>query len=203
MARSTERGPSEVLSDDAIRKLMQSCGTSTSGIRMKATIALAFGAALRSQELCDLMPADVDLETGAITVRGGKGGKSAKTSCTPGMLPHVLAWAERRKAIGANGRHRFLCTHSKNNPLKPLSTGYLRNALARLVTKAGLEDRRVHWHAFRATAATRLLRRTGDLEAVRDFLRHSNIATTAAYIARVDPERLRSMVRDDDFGSDF
>jgi integrase/recombinase XerD len=69
---------------------------STSGVRMRALIAVMVGAGLRLAESFDLEPRDVDTANGTIRVREGKGRKSA----TVGIDPWTAGHLDRRGTAG-------------------------------------------------------------------------------------------------------
>ena len=57
---------------------------------------------------------------------------------------------------------------------------------------AGAGDMR--WHDNRHTAASRLIRRTGNLKAAQKLLGHADISTTARFYAHVDMDDLRALL---------
>ena len=69
----------------------------------------------------------------------------------------------------------------------------IRTAFKRAKAKSGL-PMNLNPHAFRYTVATALYDKTKDLKAVQQLLGHESMATTARYIAKRDPEVLRSML---------
>jgi len=62
---------------------------------------------------------------------------------------------------------------------RPIAYEGLTSEWARSVARAGLTD--LHFHDLRHTAATRVLRATGNLNVVRRMLRHDDIASTMRY----------------------
>lgn len=113
---------------------------------------------------------------GSLTVKRGKGGKTAAVSMSPALADALLAW----RALAPDLVH-----------VLPFRTrqrvGQRLEALAR---RAGVEktDRLAAVHSLRHYAGTRMYRATGDLYRVADHLRHSNINTSRRY-AKATPEQ--------------
>jgi integrase/recombinase XerC/integrase/recombinase XerD len=96
----------------------------------------------------------------------------------------------------------YLATRGNIDPTEPLFTSISNNSNGeRLTTRSisyiakeglkaiGLNERRFTAHSLRHTAATTILRATGDLEQTRLFCRHTNPATTLIYTATLNEER--------------
>ena len=133
---------------------------------------------LRRAEACALKWADVDLVGGRMIVRG-KGG-SVVALPLPNSALEIL-----RDELGKHPEFVFTMTYKKERhghiggacvPILPATLG-LEFWQARKA--AGLTDLRVH--DLRHTAATRMLRATGNLAMVQRMLRHSRITTTTRY----------------------
>lgn len=193
-----------VLTDDELEDLLaQVRTTSPTGLRNKALVKVMAYGGLRVSEVVGLGTKDVRRDGDRVTleVRGGKGGVDRTVPVADHVAETLEAWLVRRRDLGiANG---FLfCTLSSGRsvhpiataeglgadevtettlvPGGPVSTRYLQALVPRLGEKAGLE-KRVTCHVLRHTAATRLLRETGNLRVVQDFLGHANVATTQIY----------------------
>jgi integrase/recombinase XerC/integrase/recombinase XerD len=96
----------------------------------------------------------------------------------------------------------YLATRGKVNSSEPLFTSTSNNSKGeRLSTRSisyiakeglkaiGLDERAFTAHSLRHTAATTILRATGDLEQTRLFCRHTNPATTLIYTETLKEER--------------
>ena len=96
----------------------------------------------------------------------------------------------------------YLATRGKTNGSEPLFTSSSNNTKGeRLSTRTisfiakeglkaiGLNERNFTAHSLRHTAATTILRATGDLEQTRLFCRHTNPATTLIYTETLKEER--------------
>lgn len=151
---------------------------SASGIRLRAMVAVMFGAGLRVQEMLDLRPSDVD--DCQITVRSGKGGKRRVVSIDRQSCGLLTTWMERRRALGLTGRHPVFAAYSTGTVGSPLDQRYVRRALAKAAVKAGIE-KRVHPHGLRHSHAVRLAK-GGRLDAVQKQLGHASLKTTTTYL---------------------
>jgi integrase/recombinase XerC len=135
-------------------------------LRDLAIIELLYAAGLRAGELCALDRSDVDLTSGTVLVRNGKGGKSRKVPI------HRLA-VER---IGA-----YLSSRTDSNQALFLGTRGARlnsRSLYRIVNKYFPGS---HPHQLRHSFATHLLDAGADLRSIQELLGHSHIATTEIY----------------------
>jgi integrase/recombinase XerD len=96
----------------------------------------------------------------------------------------------------------YLATRGNISPLEPLFISGSNNSKGeRLTTRSisyiakeglkaiGLDNKSFTAHSLRHTAATNILRTTGDLEQTRLFCRHSNPATTLIYTETLNEER--------------
>lgn len=186
--------PKVPLEPDELLAILEACGTSTTGLRNRAMVALLYGAGIRIAEACALMPSDVKVGPPAVVrVVSGKGDKSREAGVGGPMVPHLVAWQERRKALGLNGRQPFICAVSAGSRGNRTSPDYWRHWLPRIAAKAGIEGKRVHPHALRLAHATHMMTLgVTTLDDIRDQLGHGNIATTSAYLAgSATPERLQ------------
>ncbi len=173
----------------------------TTGLRNRVMLQVMLGAGLRVSEVCALRGVDVDPQEGTIRVNLGKGGKDRVVPVDGETAGWLRAWAEKRQALGANGRAPFFFglregatgrgDRRRHEGLKPR---YLQALVARLAEAAGIE-KRVSPHVLRHTYATEMLKRPGaTLEHVRRLLGHANVQTTQVYL-HVNDEDLRRLVQ--------
>ncbi len=182
--------PSEPLPIDDMRALINAPSRrGLAGTRDRALIAVLSGAGLRIQEALDLLPVDVDLKTGEVRVRQGKGGKARVVGLDLEGVELVARWVECRRRLGIGPRARLFCTISRGDHHKhgrPLNQDNFRKALRRYAKRAGIE-RRVHPHGLRATHGVELLEEGKDLRIIQQQFGHSRLSTTATYLDRVAP----------------
>ena len=192
----------DVLTVAEVHALLAACGTSTTGIRNAAMIALLYGSAMRVSEAVGVQPGDLylsttDPETGALAaqvyIRARKGGDNDTISIGSPMVPHLVRWSERRSSLGVNGNDPYFCAISGDSRGNVTSTSYWRHWLPRLAVKAGVA-KRVHAHGLRRSAATHMRDADTPLDVIQRQLGHASLATSQVYLARrVDAEHRRFM----------
>ncbi len=172
--------PPEPLSRDEVRRLLDACGSDSSiALRNRALIATLWRAGLRISEALALEPRDLD--DGVLRVRRGKGSKYRVVALDPAALASVQAWLDRKAQLGIGGP--IFSTLGG----KPMRSSYVRNALKRLGTRAGI-SKRVHAHGLRHTFASELADEKTDVRVIQRSLGHSSLQTTQNYIDHLRPQ---------------
>ena len=137
-------------------------------------------AGLRAGEVVALKPKHIDLNSGRIEVREGKGAKDRVVFVGNGLLQELREWVERRK------ESEWLFSTFTGSKV---DTSQLRRSVKRYAEKAGIDElARVSPHTLRHTFATKLYRETGDIRKVQKSLGHSDLSTTMIYTHVVDEE---------------
>jgi integrase/recombinase XerD len=141
-------------------------------------------AGLRASEAVSLQPKHIDLMSGKLMVREGKGAKDRTLWIGEEMLSELQDWMDRRKAKA--GDPKYLLPTSKGTKV---ATSHLRRSVKRYARDAEIEEvERVSPHTLRHTFATRLYRETGKIRMVQKALGHSDLSTTMIYTHVVDEE---------------
>ncbi|MEI6218517.1 MAG: tyrosine-type recombinase/integrase [bacterium] len=182
-AKQPQRLPKAVLSHPEMKKLLRQPDISTVlGFRDRTIMELLYSTGIRRQELLSLDLQDVDVETGLIMVRQGKGGKDR-------IVP-VGKVACRYLQSYLDGVRTEVLKHCPD-PLTPAlfpstRTGRLRrNALAELIAKYARKARlhkTITPHTFRHTCATALVRNNAGIRHVQEMLGHAQLSTTQEYV---------------------
>ncbi len=167
--------------DEDVRRLLRACLDTFEGRRNRALVALLADSALRISEALRLRIEDVSLATRTLTVRGGKGGKDGVGFFGAETALHLRGWLGRRRDAHSED---FLFVDRQG---RPLTQNHGTHILHRLSVKAGL-PRKVGPHALRHYAATSILRQTGDLELVRQVLRHETLTMALRYAHLTKPD---------------
>ncbi|KKM22533.1 hypothetical protein LCGC14_1624420 [marine sediment metagenome] len=148
-----------VLSPDEERRLLDAAAP-----HLKAPIAFALITGVRLSNATGLDWRQVDFQSSTITLTV-KGNRTVALPLTEALV--VLLANQGPRDHGPVFRYR-------KRPVKSW-----RRAWTGALDRAGIEDFR--WHDLRHTAATRTLRASGNLKAVKEMLGHADIASTSRY----------------------
>ncbi len=178
----TPRTLPRVPDDDAVRRLLVATDHDAfEGRRNRALIALLADSGLRIGEALRLRVEDVTFGARTVNVRAGKGQKDGVGFFGSEAATHLRAWLAKRREMQAED---FLFCDRDG---RSMTRGAATRILHRLSVKAGL-PRKIGPHALRHYAATSILKQTGDLELVRQVLRHESLAMTLRYAHLTKPE---------------
>lgn len=169
--------PAVAYTDEQVRQVLDAIPRdSNTGMRLRALVAVLFGAGLRLGEALALRPADV--QGSQVHVREGKGGKARTVGIDPASRDVLDVWLQRRAALGLTGREPIFCGFGTRLG-QPWDPREVRRALARVGDLAGVE--RLHPHGLRHSHAVRAAR-TGDVRVAQRQLGHASLATTTRYL---------------------
>lgn len=166
---------------DDFRKLVRVCNDRTEmGARDKMVFMVLLDSGIRRAELLALRIGDVNLETGEVLVRSGKGRKTRITIIGPKTRKAVARYLRFRPTAGDDDVLVVTNAH------KPLTIGGLREVLRRASGRAGVPEPGVH--EFRRAFALAFLRSGGDIERLRRLLGHNTLAVVGRYLAFTDAD---------------
>ena len=121
------------------------------GERNRLVLRLMMDTGLRLAEACALRWRDIDLTTGKLMVRQGKGAKDRTLWVSESDLKILRSWRERQtRDVAGNPDHVF--TTMAGNPI---SGRYVQQMVKRYAAKAGIE-KDVHPHTLRPVSYTHL-----------------------------------------------
>lgn len=160
------------------------------GFRDAALIAVLRGSGLRRREVVNLDLRDFDSSTGAIKVRGGKGGKDRTAYLPDGAIPSVDDWLNVRSRSSGP----LLCRVNKAGRvvvqrLTPQAVLFILQKRAQEASVASFSP-----HDLRRTFCSDLLDAGVDIVTVQKLAGHSDPATTSRYDRRGE-ETLRRAVQ--------
>jgi integrase/recombinase XerC len=161
--------------DDHVRRLLAASDPETlEGRRTRALVALLADSGLRIGEALRLRIKDVNFATRTVNVRAGKGRKDGVGFFGAEAAQYLRAWLTCRRDASPED---FLFADRNGRSLTRFAA---LATLHRLSRRAGL-PRKIGPHQLRHYAATSILRQTGDLELVRQVLRHESLAMALRY----------------------
>lgn len=146
-------------------------------LRDRLLIELLYGCGLRRGEAVSLKVSQVHLPLHQLHILG-KGSKWRIVPVYPRLQELLQKYIVLRTQLAPS--HDYLLCTDKGKPLYP-------RAVHRIVRR----HLGTHPHALRHSFATHLLSRGASVQAVRELLGHSSLATTQKYLA-ITPEELRS-----------
>jgi integrase/recombinase XerD len=174
----------EVLTGDQLERLLAApnpkCPT---GKRNRAMMAVMSDCGLRVAEMLNLEQRDINLGTGMIYVKQGKGKKDRVVWGGERTIEWIKAWLDVRPEA------QKLFTTLKG---KPVQKRYPGDMVKRYARRAGLDDF-IHPHTLRHTFATDLYAKTHDICLVQKALGHASLANTMIYVHIVDDDEEAAM----------
>lgn len=179
------------LTGEEISALMRVCADDPThkGKRDAALTAILRGAGLRRAEVVKLAVRDLNLETGALEVRQGKGGKDRTVYLPEGAISYVEDWLEiRGRQQGA-----LLCPVRKGGKIlrKHLTPQSVLWILQQRAKQAGVKA--FSPHDFRRTFCSDLLDAGTDIVTVQKLAGHSSPTTTAKYDRRGEETKRKAV----------
>ena len=159
-----------ILSLSEIKRLYAACESPGD----TAMLHIYYGLGLRRSEGVALLTQDLDLETGLLYVRRGKGGRWRAVPMSERIRKELSEYLATRQNVGQKG---FLL--SKKG--RALSGSNANRRLKTLLEKAGLPTD-ISLHSLRHSIASHLLQSGLSMEEVRRFLGHNHLETTQIYL---------------------
>lgn len=181
MAKRKGRKLPTILSEDELRRMLTvfnkrylSSHTNYLVLRIMAETGM------RISEVLNLKMQYVDLNTGKIIIKQGKGNKDRIVYINNGLLESVIRYTERM----GKGKSGLVFTTRTGNKIDQNNVNRMINTYS---AKARL-DKHISAHTFRHSYATALLRETGNLSLVQRVLGHEDISTTQIYVHLCDKD---------------
>lgn len=153
------------------------------GERNQLLLRLMLDTGLRLAEATALEWDHVDLMTGRLLVRQGKGAKDRVLWMGDDLLYALARWRQRQHTVCRMvPSHVFTTLQGRG-----LQHRYVQEMVRRYAKQAGIM-KRVTPHVFRHTFATDLYRKTGNIRLVQKALGHADLSTTMVYTHLYDSE---------------
>lgn len=166
-----------------VKALIAACRSGanvTRSARDEALLLVAVGAGLRAMELTSLKVDDLDLSTGVLHVKRGKGRKQRLIHLPVRVLRSIVRWLKISNKN--NGVIFSRISRAGTCGSNPLSTQGVTCIFAELAATACVAS--FSPHDLRRTYITHLLESGVDLNTVRQLAGHSDISTTIRYDLR-------------------
>ena len=167
--------------NDQARLLALLDDSEASSIRGRAILRVLISTGLRASELINLKETDINLNTGRLWVRQGKGAKDRAVKFNHTCRLALEAWL----AVKPRASSPLLFTSLDGR--RALCSRWLRRWVANLGKKLGLFFA-LHPHTLRHCYACRLLKKTNNLFWVSQALGHNSVATTQIYLHLHQPD---------------
>lgn len=167
-------------SETDVKALLDAC---LSG-RDKALILFMLDTGLRASEVLAVNLGDVDMGTGAVMVRLGKGGKDRQVYIGAKTRQTLQRYLRRRKDAKTLAASSPLWVSLRGG--RRLRRAGLRQVLRRLAERSGVEH--CHPHTFRRTFALWSLRAGMDIYSLQRLMGHSDLTMLRRYLALVESD---------------
>ena len=175
--------PPVVLED--LRAMLRTCERKTfAGDRDRALLMLLLDTGVRRAEMCALNIEDVNLVTGTILIRRGKGGRSRTTFVGAKTRRALVAYLRHRPGV-ENREPLWVTVRSMR-----LSYAGLREIVRRRAKRADVPAPSLH--AFRRAFALLSLRAGANVYTLQRLMGHSNVSVLARYLALVEDDLRRA-----------
>lgn len=164
----------------------------TRNIKHKALIALAYSSGIRREETRTLKPGDIDSQGMRIHIVRGKGKKDRYTILSKKALELLRIYYKQERPI------TFLFEPNCKKG-KYLGAETINKIVKNAALRAGIK-KKISFHTLRHCFATHLLEKGVNLRLIQQFMGHSSIKTTSAYLhlANIKPGSIVSPFDDMD-----
>ncbi|NWJ45701.1 MAG: tyrosine-type recombinase/integrase [Chloroflexi bacterium] len=170
------------LDKDELKALIKTCQAEKTpgGLRDAALIGLMYGTGLRRSEVVKLELKDYNPATGALTIRGAKGGKDRLVYVKGGAAKSLAVWLEQR---GDTAGALFCPVHKSGKVRVEIMTD---QSVMKILKKRGLQTDLESFspHDLRRTFISDLLDAGADIATVQKLAGHASVTTTARYDRR-------------------
>ena len=161
-------------------------GDDFEGIRNRLIIEMLYETGMRRSELVNIKLTEVDFELQQIKVTG-KRNKQRLIPYAERLKDMMIVYLEKRREIVDAGNHWFFV--QKNE--KPLSPAIIYNIVRKGLSEIPMLAKRSP-HVLRHSFATGMLNDGAELNAVKELLGHSSLASTSVY-THITFEELKKM----------
>lgn len=189
--RSERRLPRVILTREEARKILEAPDTKTAtDLRDRAILETFYATGIRSGELSNLTPDDVDTEERVLRVVRGKGRRDRRVPLTRAAAEALDLYLEKARTKLVRREKRFLFLQNRGSRM---DSSTLNRIVRQWAAAAGVK-KRVTCHTFRHSVATHLLKGRADIRHIQALLGHASLATTERY-THVELQDLKEVIR--------
>ena len=156
------------------------------GVRDRLIIEMLYDTGIRRSELANIKISEVDFESQYIKVTG-KGNKQRMIPFAERLKNMMIMYLDRRKEIVDVGNDWFFVRRNEH----PLSSAIIYNIVRKGLSEIQMLAKRSP-HVLRHSFATGMLNAGAELNAVKELLGHSSLASTSVY-THITFEELKKM----------
>lgn len=171
--------PIEPIQIEEIHQLLKTCQSNYSGVRDKAMMLGLLDTGARAKEFLNINLEDVDLATGAVMIRQGKGRKPRMVFLGRKTIRAIRGYLRYRKD---NSPALWISTQGER-----MTYSALRCFLRRRAERIGLKSIPTP-HDFRRAFALVMLRNGVDIFALQKLMGHSDLQILRRYLAQTDQD---------------
>ncbi|MBI5951642.1 MAG: tyrosine-type recombinase/integrase [Chloroflexi bacterium] len=171
--------PIEPIQIEEIHQLLKTCQGNYSGVRDKAMMLGLLDTGARAKEFLNINLEDVDLATGAVMIRQGKGRKPRMVFLGRKTIRAIRGYLRYRKD---NSPALWVSIHGER-----MTYSALRCFLRRRAEQIGLKSIPTP-HDFRRAFALVMLRNGVDIFALQKLMGHSDLQILRRYLAQTDQD---------------
>lgn len=194
--KKTEKSTINYLSLEGIKLLLeQPDQSSRHGRRDLALLSLMYDSGARVQEMIDLTPAMIKLDTPCTVKLIGKGKKARIVPLLEVQLKFLKRYMLENKLLESHVNMYPLFINSKKEKLTRAGMNYILTKYAKSAREKNLSliPEKMSCHSLRHSKAMHLLQSGVNLVYIRDILGHSSIQVTEVY-ARTDSRQKREAI---------
>lgn len=175
---NTQKPPKEILLEDEVEMLFNTCDSSLLGIRDKAVLSLLYGCGLRRKEALELEISEIDLNKGRIHIDKSKTKYARDIPMSARVQQNIEEYLFNVRNLmldSSSNLTSFLITERGTH----MSNSTLAKVMERLSEKVSI-GKNITCHLLRHSIATHL-HRYMTIEDVAKFLGHQSLDSTMIY----------------------
>lgn len=169
-----------ILSVEEIKTVFEHCSNEME----KALLSVGYGCGLRRSEIRALDVKDVQLTSGMLIVRSGKGDKRREVPMSDSVVIQLRKYITEERHQKLTGKNQLEEALFINSLGKRMSGQILNDLLGKMMEQTGnfeLIQKEITLHCLRHSIAQHLSDNGANIEFIRRFLGHTEINTTYLY----------------------